>query len=141
MFVPSCQWAPEDWGAKNSCRSHQRRRMGVEGKKKKRQKEKTTTHRLTRRKKCHLLPSDTSSAKAARHCFESPHLTILGDPTPVYLRPNASKAQTTKVSDVSFSRLFFSPFHDMNFLKAPTFREPVLRASFLLKLQMCTEVV
>lgn len=33
------------------------------------------------------------------------------------LRPNASKAQTTKVSDVSFSRLvfFFSPFRDMNF--------------------------
>lgn len=36
---------------------------------------------------------------------------------------------------------FFFSFHDMNFLKAPTFQEAVLRVSFLLKLQMYIEGV
>ena len=40
MFAPSCQWDPEDWGAKNSFRIHHIRRVVVKEKGKKKTKRK-----------------------------------------------------------------------------------------------------
>lgn len=102
----------------------------------KNKKEEKNTHRLPEEKNHHLLPSDSSSAKAGRHCFESPHLTIPGTPRLcisglTHLKPKLQRSLMFLLPD------FFFPFHDMNFLMAPTFQEPVLlRVSFLLKLQM-----
>lgn len=75
---------------------------------KKTKKEKKTHIDYPEEKNHHLLPSDSSSAKAARHCFESPHLTIPGTPRLcisglTHLKPKLQRSLMFLLPDFFFS--------------------------------------
>lgn len=76
-----------------------------------------TKKTTTQTRKNHLLPSDSSSAKAARHCLAGPHLTILGTPRLwisglMHRKPKLQRSLMFPFPDLFF---FFFPFRDMNF--------------------------